>query len=209
MTNMTRCLSHFLIALLLIGSFLGLFQSGSGNAQAVPLSFLSDPVTVGYAFYKYDYEVIPSDLSANLTLYWTDATWAQLLIVNWHLVGFPNASDYGRVWMSLRLEHMGTSFAWQNFTIDVVALDVMLVPDYTMIIQVVLCMIIGFGLMGIGLGTRRYEFLIFSGFVWMFAAISVFFELGTGWVIITLGLGMFLTAEGALEIFNERKKAIE
>ena len=195
---------HILNRFLFLAILLSMIMTGLGiaqDAQAIdPVSFLSDPVTEAYVHYKYDYLVVPSNTSANLTLYWTDATWAQLLIVDWHLIGFPNETDYGRVWMSLQLELMDTTFAWQNFTIDVVALDVMLMPDYAELIPLLLALVFCIFLFIVGI--KDHSLWLLAGPIWLICGLTIFIQYDVIFMYVGLGLGLVLFLRGAYDVYK-------
>jgi hypothetical protein len=194
--------SAIILTLIFFMPFIGFLSFTADNAKANPdLSFLSTPTTEAYAYYKYDYEIIPSNSSANLTLYWTDATWTQLFIINYHLVGFPDEGDFGRVWMSLRLELMDTEYAWQNFTIDVVALDVMLAPNYDVILPILIAFI--FCVLLLAVGFKEPGFWILAGPVWIICGLTIFITYGDVFLLASIGVGMVLFIEGVLGIANK------
>lgn len=63
--------------------------------------------------------------------------------------------------------------------------------------------IMGFGVLAIALTRQRPVrsiYVFFSGFIWLTSALTVFTEYGPEWVIVTVGLGLFLIIEGAMEL---------
>jgi len=60
------------------------------------------------------------------------------------------------------------------------------------------------GILTLALGLLKPEFMIFSGFIWVYSALDVFAEYGGGWVAITLGMGLLLLFEGVREIYEKQ-----
>jgi hypothetical protein len=77
--------------------------------------------------------------------------------------------------------------------------------NWTVTIPVILALALGFGIAI--LGWRDPKYLMLSGLVWIFGALAVFYAYGSGWAILTLGLGLILLAEGAMSIFKGEAKA--
>jgi hypothetical protein len=77
--------------------------------------------------------------------------------------------------------------------------------DWTSAVLMVLTLSLGFGLLAIGFIKREY--LVLSGLVWIFSAVAVFPEYGAGWTVISLGLGMYVIAEGGLAILDDEKES--
>jgi hypothetical protein len=77
----------------------------------------------------------------------------------------------------------------------------------TLIDQAVLTLVLGLGLLALGLVKTQY--VILSGMVFIFGALVAFptSEYGhAGWTIISLGLGMYLLAEGGLSLLDDESK---
>jgi len=176
--------------------FIGLLMSmtnnvlheGSSKAQAVAPSFLSTPVLTADLNQEYDYEIIPSNYSATIMIWWTDSSWASFYLTSWHLIGFPNETDIGLAHISLRM-NLSSEYTWQNFTVVVQELD--RTPEF---VNLTLAFTFGFGLMAAGF--KRNEFFILAGPVWIICGLTIFITYGVVFLLVSVGLGLVLMFKG-------------
>jgi len=197
-----KVLSRVLLASILIGFLPLIIDGGSQDARADSLSFVSSPPTEGFVWYKYDYEIIPSNYSATLGLsyeFGVGTTWPQLGLFGWHLVGFPNQTSYGRTWIYLTLTD-DTQTVYQNFTIDVVSLEVALEPEdhFDEIAKLSIALMFGFGMVYVGL--KRSEMMLLAGPVWMIFGLAIFMTYHQAFMVMSVGLGIVLLVRGAYEV---------
>ena len=193
MTFKKRIFAHAILALLLIGS-IPLFIGGiSQNARAVPtLAFLSDPILEADLNQMYDYEIITNNYSAEIEVWWTDATWASFYLTSWHLRGFPNETDIGLAHFILRMWN-ATEVAWQNFTVIVQPVDY-----NAKYLELGMGFIFCFGLLFVGF--KRNEFMIMAGPIWIIVALTVFIDYGDVFLLAGIGIGIVLFLTGVLKI---------
>jgi hypothetical protein len=63
--------------------------------------------------------------------------------------------------------------------------------------------VMGFGAIVLALLKKppvRGLYLFFGGFVWLCSAVTIFPDYGPEWVILTIGFGLLVLIEGALEV---------
>lgn len=66
-----------------------------------------------------------------------------------------------------------------------------------------LALVMGFGVIVLALMKKppvRGLYLFFAGFVWLCSALTIFTEYGPEWVVLTVGFGLLVLIEGALEV---------
>ena len=158
--------------------------TSSPTLDAVPLEVYNYTITQGY----WDTLALV-DGPAWLSLYGTE------------LKGVPTETDVGPVDVSLSLTWNGV-VTYQNYTLWVSVPSVSV--STTLILEVVLAMIMGIAFMVIGFWQKESPWTFFAGLIWIFTALAVFAQLGAGWTILSLGLGLVLLIDGGTKIAEQR-----
>jgi len=158
--------------------------TSSPTLDAVPLEVYNYTITQGY----WDTLALV-DGPAWLSLYGTE------------LKGVPTETDAGPVDVSLSLTWNGV-VTYQNYTLWVSVPSVSV--STTLILEVVLAMIMGIAFMVIGFWQKESPWTFFAGLIWIFTALAVFAQLGAGWTILSLGLGLVLLIDGGTKIAEQR-----
>jgi len=158
--------------------------TSSPTLDAVPLEVYNYTISQGY----WDTLALV-DGPAWLSLYGTE------------LKGVPTETDAGPVDVSLSLTWNGV-VTYQNYTLWVSVPSVSV--STTLILEVVLAMIMGIAFMVIGFWQKESPWTFFAGLIWIFTALAVFAQLGAGWTILSLGLGLVLLIDGGTKIAEQR-----
>jgi hypothetical protein len=158
--------------------------TSSPTLDAVPLEVYNYTISQGY----WDTLALV-DGPAWLSLYGTE------------LKGVPTEADAGPVDVSLSLTWNGV-VTYQNYTLWVSVPSVSV--STTLILEVVLAIILGIAFMVIGFWQKESPWTFFAGLIWIFTALAVFAQLGAGWTILSLGLGLVLLIDGGTKIAEQR-----
>jgi hypothetical protein len=126
---------------------------------------------------------------------------AWLSVYGTELKGVPTETDAGPVNVSLSLTWNGV-VTYQNFTVWVSYPVVS--TSTTLVLEVVMSLILGMGFMVLGFWQQKSPWTFFAGLVWIFVALAVFAQLGAGWTILSLGLGLVLLIDGGTKIAEQK-----
>ena len=169
---------------------------GTGDFLEPEPEFTSVPWVKACPLLLYDYEV-------------TQTYWDELAIVDapyWlnvydgHIKGIPSENETGLYAISLSLT-WNDMIVYQNFTLVVCAPAI---SDYELtLFGVVLSIALGLGLLVIGQTYKMPHLVVFSGFIWLVSAITIYKDISVEWTIITLGLGVMILAGGGFQLVDE------
>lgn len=116
------------------------------------------------------------------------------------LKGIPGENDTGSFAVSVSLT-WNDMVVYQNITLIVCA-DVLTNVQITML-GVALSLALGLGLVCVGYIWDIPFLIAFSGFIWLFASVTVYKEISVGWTVIALGLGVILLGAGGFQLVEE------
>ena len=169
---------------------------GTGDFLEPLPEFTSTPWLKGCPLAVYEYEITQTywdTLTINEAPYWLD-------IYDGVLKGIPGDNETGIYSISLMLVWNDMT-VYQNYTL-IVCSPTISELNIT-ILGVVMSLALGFGLLLVGLIRSMPPLIIYSGFIWLFSAVTIYKEISVGWTIIGIGLGMMILASGGLQLVDE------
>jgi hypothetical protein len=172
-------------------------MTGAGEFIEPPPVFTSVPTLDAVPLEVYNYTISQGYWD---TLALVDGP-AWLSLYGTELKGVPTETDAGPVNVSLSLTWNGV-VTYQNFTVWVSYPVVS--TSTTLILEVVMSLILGMGFMVLGFWQQKSPWTFFAGLVWIFVALAVFAQLGAGWTILSLGLGLVLLIDGGTKIAEQK-----
>lgn len=172
-------------------------MTGAGEFIEPPPVFTSVPTLDAVPLEVYNYTISQGYWD---TLALVDGP-AWLSLYGTELKGVPIEADAGPVDVSLSLTWNGV-VTYQNFTLWVSVPSVSV--STTLILEVVMSLILGMGFMVLGFWQQKSPWTFFAGLVWIFVALAVFAQLGAGWTILSLGLGLVLLIDGGTKIAEQK-----
>ena len=180
---------------------IGATVEGAEFVQPAP-AFTSTPDTGAVILQLYEYQVTQS--------YWDTLTFVDypdwLIVLNSTLLtGVPLLEDAGIWWVNISLEWEGT-VTWQNFTVAVTA-ETSAVSEWDLVIVGVLIhLVLGIGLFTLGEVRKNPALIFLAGLLSLFAALVIYSQINTGWMILVLGFGIVAMYFGGTRLVEESEK---